>query len=932
MTQDPSLPPGGAGPPLVPDFAACGTAEGVVVTKLAPMPQQARLIARSAVLDMLDAARQKRIILVNASAGYGKTTLLAQWRERLMGRGITVAWLSLDDDDGGVGDLVRYVIHSLHRGGLALPAGLVEAPIADDVTAKARLRRLLNEVAATPRPVVLILDELDHLAPSALDAVIAPLIRWAPPNLLVVMASRQPPPLPLSTFRVQGLLAEFDADDLRFTPAEIAQLFGNDLSRHELAAITAHTDGWPVALQLLRGWWDQERDKSLLLERFGSLTEEIAAYLSEQVFGALPPDLHRFLIESSVLDRLSPGAVERVFAPLMPDGNGGDAGRLWRSLVTSPILKPFLKTVDEDVDAYSLHPILREVLADAFAALPAARRREIHRAAAVWCGQAGYLTRALRHAAAAEDDALAGSLVEAAGTVQIWTRQGLLRARTIDSMVSDRVLAAFPRLRLLRALILAKTGEIARAREMLELVRRDTEGFTRDRPGGDADALALDALVVESTITINECSPVSDAYLAHYLRTVRKVSGDDHIFQAYVKNTYSIACHQRGLFAKAIAAGREAIDHYRQADLPHGEFFCHLHIGVAHFAEGRADEAEACYKRAQSIARRHFPDDPTKGLCTAALNLELAYERNQMNLVERRIADVADQLRHSEAWFDMLAAIFGPASMTALARDGLAAALRWLDRGEEIMIARNLHGMRPFLAASRISCLAMAGEGDAAAKLAQEFGLGPATLGRDPGVTLWREDEAVAAALLRLALANGDGDAVLSALPPFLARAEQGGRHRTALRLHALAALAAAEAGRMEDACRHLARALALRAESGYGRVFHEHGRAFRKLIARLPGDALEDLARGQAAALAAELADGKAAPRAGGTDASPTLTPREREVLQALSLGNSDKMIARLLNLTENTVKYHLKNVYAKLQASSRTEAVHIARQRRLL
>lgn len=911
-----------------PDAAISGIADGVVVTKLAPMPQQARLIARSAVLDLMDAAHQKRIILINAPAGYGKTTLLAQWRERLMGRGITVAWLSLDDDDGGAGDLVRYVIHSLQRGGLTLPTELVEAPIPDDVTAKARLRRLLNHLAATPQPVVLVLDELDHLAPSALDAVIAPLIRWAPPNLLIVLAARQPPPLPLSALRVQGLVAEFDASDLRFTAAEIAQLFGNSLSRSDLAGITSHTEGWPVALQLLRGWWDQERDKTLLLQRFSGLTQEIATYLSEQVFAALPPDLHHFLIESSVLDRLSPGAVERILAPSQDKGDPGDATRLWRELLASPILKPFLKMVDEDVEAHSLHPILREVLADAFALLPAPRQKEIHRAAALWCGQAGYLTRALRHAAAAGDDDLAGSLIEAAGTVQIWIRQGLLRARTVDAMVSDALLAAFPRLRLLRALILAKNGEIARARELFEEVRRDTADFTRDRPGGDANALRLDALVVESTVTVNECSPVSDAYLADYGRAVRQVSGDDHIFQANVKNVFSIACHQRGLFQRAIATGHEAIDHYRQANLPHGEFFSHLHIGVAHFGRAEGREAEACYKRAQAIARRHFPDDHTKGFYTAALMLELAYERNQMTRVERRMADLPDQLRQSEAWSDMTAAVFGPASMAALARDGIGAALDWLDRGEEIIVARKLRGLTLFLAATRISCLALAGDHDRAAAVARQHKLRIQDFGHSAEVTLWREDEAVTLAMIRLALLGGTSAEVLAMLPSLLRRFEVGGRRRTTLRVHALAALAAARADHWPEARDHLTRALGLREASGFGRVFHEHDADFRQLLPQILPE-LPDEAKSQAQALLAELAGAENDP--GHRDA-PALTPREREVLQALSLGNTDKMIARHLDLTENTVKYHLKNLYAKLQANSRTQAIHIARQRDLL
>lgn len=900
-----------------------GDSGGVAVAKLAPTVQQAQLVPRDALLDNLDSLRNRRLVLLAAPAGYGKSTLLGQWRERLLRRGTRVAWLSLDDDDGSPGDLVTYLLHSLRRSGVVLPPDMPDGAIPDEAAAKQRLRQLLNAVAADGRETVLMLDEFEHLPDRTVESVVSALLRWAPENLLLAIASRRAPPLPLATLRVQGLLAEFRAPDLRFTASEIGALFGTPLTRQDAAEIDRHTEGWPVALQLLRGWWSRERDKHQVLASFDRATEEIAAYLSEQVFATLPRPLHDFLIEASVLDRLSLGAVERVLGH--SDG--------WRALQDTESLKPFLISVDKDVGAYRIHPIIRDSLASAFSSLPADRQRGIHRAAALWYAQAQHLPRAVRHAQLAGDLALAGRLVEDAGGVQIWIRHGFARLKAVDALLTDDLLDRFPRLKLLRALVHAKDGANAAARRLFDAVRADTQDFTSDASGADTGMLRLDGLVVEATLMVNECRPASDSYLDAYERTVRGISGDDHIFQGNTKTLFCISCHQRGLFDRAVAASHEAIDHYRQADLPHGEFFNHLHLGVINLAQGMADAAEAAYGRAQAIARKHFPDDRTKGVLVNALLAELAYEGNNIALAERRLRSVGDQIRHTEAWHDIYAAQYGVSAMIALSTQGLDAALSQIDDAWHVASERHVPGLKPFVDALRVSCLALAGMTEEAAAAAQAGGLSLTALrGKTGG--LWREDEAVVAALSRLAIRQGDSKSLRDLLPPMLQRLRATRHVRSSIRLGTLAAMAFADLREPETALSHLRVALSLSARSGFQRIFHEEGARLVPLLKQFLQDGAAagqddsaSAARRQAADILAVLDVGPRAQRA-----FTSLSPREIQVLQQLSLGQSDKLIGRALNLTENTVKYHLKNVYMKLRVTSRTEAVQAARRRGLI
>lgn len=882
----------------------------IVVTRLMPFAQHTQLLQRPQLLTRLDCGLDASLILVQAPAGYGKTTLLAQWRERLLAAGEQVAWVSLDEEDDNPATLVSYLSCALHQAGLDLAPALYTTLAGDENEAKHRLRRLLNAIAASGRRIVLILDEFERVPPTVAGMVFPFLVAMAPPNLVLAIASRElPAALPLATLRARGMAVELRADDLHFSDHEIGALFDGRLSRKDLCAVVEKTNGWPVALQLLRGWWQRKGQSPQEIALLDQATPDIAEYLSEQILAALPPAQRTFLAEASVLDRLSAGALEQVV--------GSSDG--WRDILAADALRPFIIPIDTDVGVYRLHPIFNDALALEFQNLPAERRREMKRAAARWYARAGQLARAVRSALEGEDLDLAGRIVEDAGGVQIWIRYGMSRSKAVEATFTEPLLERFPRLRLLRALLLLKDGQINAARREFELTRGLTQNFTR-LPQGNVNALRLDSMVVEITLLVNECRPVSDDYLATYEREMQTIAKDDHVMQAHTENSYCISCHQRGLFDKAVAAAHESIDHYRQANLSHGEFFNYLHLGVINFAQGSPATALAFYDRAKELARSRFPDDATKRLLMDTLTAEIAYEQGNLGQAKTLVRKSLEQIRRSELWYDIFAAEFLTAALVATQQDGIGSAMAILDDARLAALERQASGMTPFLTAAQILCLLMAGQAETARSIYNQAGFQLDDYIAPKSEMMWRERELVLLATLRLAARDAGAALPLSGIQTALATMWDARHIRSAIRLTVALCGYHCRKKQTADALPLLPRLLKAVAVSGYVQPLVEEGETFLPFL----HDALEQnhLAP-DSRHHAQDLLDRLHVPSVQ-ESRPPRLTSREREVLRELGRGFSDKIIARELGLTENTVKYHLKNVYAKFQVKNRTEAVH--------
>ena len=374
----------------------------LLATKLhVPRPQPG-FVPRPRLVEALGEGLARGRVLVCAPAGFGKTALLADWAR---GGGRPVAWLGLDGGDSDPARFWRYVVAALDRARPGL-AGRVGPP--PPRSFEGLVTALINELAADPGPdeVLLVLDDYHLVDSGPVHESVAFLLENLPPGLRVVVSGRADPPLPLARLRARGQLAELRAADLRFTPEEAAALLGEaagpGLPAAAVAALVARTEGWAAGLQLaglsLRG----HADPAGFVAAFSGSHRFVLDYLADEVLDGQPGPVRAFLLETSVLERLSGELCDAV------TGRAGSQAML-QDIERAGL---FLVPLDEVRGWWRYHHLFADLLRARLQAEQPGRVQALHRAAAAWCEEHDLADDAVRHALAAGDAAWAARLVE----------------------------------------------------------------------------------------------------------------------------------------------------------------------------------------------------------------------------------------------------------------------------------------------------------------------------------------------------------------------------------------------------------------------------------------------------------------------------------------------------------------------------------------
>jgi LuxR family maltose regulon positive regulatory protein len=372
-------------------------------TKLRPPGRRPGLVARPDLLARLDAGSARRLTLVTAPAGWGKTTLVGDWLAERSGEG--AAWVALDAADNDPARFWRYVAEALRRAGAPVEEQAVGALSGGGETAEAGLSALINALAASPRPTVLALDDYHLIDDDDIHGAVGFLCANAPDGLRLVMTSRVEPPIGLARLRARGDLAELRADDLRFSEREagalLAEAAGVPLGDDEIGRLRARTEGWAAGLYLaglsLRG----RDDASRFIADFAGDDRLVVDYLADEVLEGLPADVRAFLLRTSVLARLSGPLCDAVA------GASGSA-RVLAELESSNL---FLVPLDSRREWYRYHHLFGELLQHELALTAPGEVPELHRRAAAWHLADGSVDDAIHHAAAAGDIAQAADLI-----------------------------------------------------------------------------------------------------------------------------------------------------------------------------------------------------------------------------------------------------------------------------------------------------------------------------------------------------------------------------------------------------------------------------------------------------------------------------------------------------------------------------------------
>lgn len=858
-------------------------------------------VCRQALVRQVDTVLQRRLTVLQAPAGFGKTTVLADVSRRIRAQGHTVAWLTLDEDDVP-GVFGSYVAYAFERAGLDLAAvadrtAWSSSPIARQT---GLLARAIERHAA---PCLLVLDELERLPRRTVGAIDL-LLKRAPPNLHFAAAFRSNPGMDFAAHILDGSAVIVGASAFRFSRHEIAQFFRGDLSRRKLAAVEKQTAGWPVALIAYRGMQVREAGQP-----GAGTTSFTSNFVGVRLLRDLSAADRAFLLDLAIFDRIEADLVDEVL--------GSSDARL--RIATLSALDGLLLPRDDDRAVQLLHPLVREYCVERFAVENPARKRSLHARTARALDRRGQLAPAWRHARSAVDVRLLGELIESAGIVGLWARGGTAQITAADGFLTPEIVEAWPRLAVLHCGALGLALKLDEAAVQYDAVARRTRGFTRDREGGDADALAFDALFARAALGGGASVLPRDAFDAGP-EDGRPASGDDEPSRFREAARHALCCvasYERARFEESRTHGKFAQARFGE-DARYGHIYLNVCLGMAAMAQGRVREASDRFRRARQGARRFFPSDPLLAATTEVVTIELDLERHREKAIQQRTLPDPAELR--SGWTDIYAAAIEVRAELTFEQHGGEAAVKLLRRTVDDVRSTGRRRVLHHLSALLASYLVMVGRGDEAAHLWRDCALPCAAADLlDLDGQSWRTMEALSCARVRLLVDQGDCDAAGELAKAMCRAASAHGLVRTAMRSQALSVVAACHARAPDLAVERLTAHLGRLRDVDYFRPLVRDRRVsvsvLRRLLGRKPDAGLRE---------AAESLLGSLDKRA--VAAGPEFSAREQEILAEVRHGRRNKEIAERLGITEEGVRYHLKKIYRKTGVSRRSDAVRYA------
>lgn len=870
------------------------------VGKLAPPRTQLEAVPRLALIERLQRHADRPLTLIVAAPGFGKTTLLAQWREARRAsesaHAQPVAWLSLDEADADPNRFLVYLLLSLEDAGLDLGSlsALAHAQ-ALDAREQRTIAALLQALARDGRCFSLMLDDYHRSASRAVDEIVLMLLERATPWLHLVIASRTRPAWQIATLKARGLVHEIDASDLVLSLPEAAQILGRDHGPSVLATVHSKTEGWAVAIQLARLWLGRGTASAFGLPSFSGHVDEMAQYMAEQILDNLPEDCRDFLIETSVLERFNADLAD------VARGREDSAELLARLTSFHALLVP----LDATGSWFRYHLLLSDFLSQR---LNARRARQIHSAAAQWLAQRGDWVLAVSHALRAEDTALGVRLVLEAGGWELVVRHGIHYTQSLLQQFDERARRTDPELVLMQAYLQAKLGEPALAMELLRLAQPAVQGNARL----ERDFIVVEALL-RSYFDIFDDElrlPVDD-------QDANRRLPDDPLGQATLLCVGAVSAMRHARMQDAIEAARAARVRMRVVTSTLGENFCLMHEALALCATGRIAAARERVDEALALAETNFGTDSSLKAVVGCLKAQHLYLEGAWAGTESWLREGQETLEHIDGWLDLFANTADVAWRVGLRQHGIEHACGVLDHTARVAQHRQLPRLAQLVRIWRVDLLAQCGQGDRAQQEAQAIGL---AADADSGALDWRLCEAAALAFARMRLATGAAVEAFRRLTQDAAKLEQAGLLLPAWRLRLLALIA--------------------QRKSASGPAPREIEAALEPVIVhQIPGLLLE---AGPAVLPFVPAADAAPALQAAvsqlrGWRAHPVrpraqFSGKETQILGLLATGQTNKSIARSLDISENTVKFHLKQIFQKLSVDSRAGAIAAAMQQGLL
>ena len=880
----------------------------IALNKTVPPSVSKFAVTRRALLDTLEEAAARRLILFKAPAGFGKTTLAADWCRRLRQTDAVVAWLSIDTDDNEPSAFAYHVAKAIQRADPDLGQEAIELlEVSSLIPPRNVVSTLVNAASESDSEIYLILDDFHLVTDSRCHELMSFLLRYAPSNFHLVILSRSEPRIALTKLQLAEDIAEIDASMLCFSLEETTQFLGSDLSASLLQTgidkLHSATEGWPAALQLARISLQNSANPTVLLSSFSGTSRTISAYLDETL-ASEPDEIVEFLIKTSILEQMNRSLAEAVTGLVR-------SGELLAALERRQLL---LVPLDGEGGWYRHHYLMSQFLEDRLRVRLPDHVCVLHRRAYRWFASQEMWTEAVRHAIAAKDfDEVIEFIENCAMTLVI--KGDLLTLLSWDAQLPDKLMSGQLQVKLALAWGMALVNRFAEADAFLSCVE---EAASAEREGElwwkcRAVRAVISGLEGESAKARNialECLENS-SFDSFYLDALQNVARYGHLKAGDWETFYAVP--------KPKAA--EGVSSYLS------ETYQLCLYGLAASQHLAFDEALGFYAEAKKLAIRYAGPKSVSAAMITGPKAAALFERGQVSEAEVSVLDDFD-LIETTAFHESFLQAFLVLIRAAKARGDTARAIDFVNRAERLGWER---GWRHVVAASlleRVRLLLAMGKRDDAQSLLEAY---EQLKARQPSTDrcTWSEiytcskiaDGLVAGAAGHssdaMRLLSGANEELLASNNQLSAL--RVGTELSLIRLRFESPLAAINTFKpvLSKAARSGAAGFVLDCDPGIGQLL--------SMVTSGANSEQTNDVRKFARHLLTLLEQRKVPARASSVSqrAKQRLTVRENSIIEFIAKGKSNKEIARALGVTPETIKTHVKRIFSKLSAASRAQAV---------
>lgn len=898
--------------------------------KVTPPSAPENIIKHPLITNHLQRYFEIPLSIVSAPSGFGKTTTLADWYHSLNKNGVKVCWLSFDHTIKTPSMFASYILYSLHKANININANnITDFSILQTLSLEKLLALIVHTIEVFGDQIVLIIDNFELVTEALSDEIIQPLIEIGASNFHLSMATNGHCYIKKSLLDLQNKVIHISPENLIFSKYDIKLFFHDELSLKVLEYVFFMTEGWPIAVQFFSKILDVDTDNKKVEQEFKTNSHLIDMYIIERIIIDFSKEEQKILMEMAISESFDDDLKHYL--------------EINNTVIFSVFIKcisPLIIQLGEEYNKYKFNPIFKECLLQMLEKENLKYFCDIYLKSAVWFAQQGLLKPAIEHCIKANNPQKALEIIEHNGGIfMILIKEGfsyleLILKQLEQCLVNNDNNKAFSdsmTIHLYHFIVNTKSGNKQLADNDYSMILEHYNLIKIHLSAKEQRIIESELFFMKVTLDFNKGKMLIEHDCKHLKRNISQIESDNYNILGQYYNILCLGYLQRGRLTQAQHYAELSINAYKKFNSLFGEIYIYVHLGDIHFAEGKSYSSANLLLKSLHLARRNFSSD--KGMISSIqiLTVELYYQQGKKT--SQNIQLLLKQLEGQEAWFDIYFAGYITSSNIVFEQHGIEEAMAVLNNAEIYLLDKKLNSLVPSLDIQKINILLRANKLIQAKEQMMKANIKLSYYESNSDNIAWREVLLAAVTICKMYLMEDKFSEVISRLEIFYKRALEENNNLSLLHYEILFCIAYQKMNKETLSFSHFEKTLNLYEYSGYIRPFIDHSIDIVILLDGYFSKKYKEVnfqdcpTFNKAKALKRQLSHYLKS-----IENINIMTKREQEILVQLALGFSNKIIANNINISTNTVCFHLKNIFIKLRASSRLEAVKIAKKRKFI